>query len=65
MARSGTALTSSKERVSLPPLVEKYLISWAMSAVCVDIYTSERPIRRFFGQRPTQITGRESFHDIT
>lgn len=38
MVWSGTALTSSKERVSLPPLVEKYLISWAMSAVCVDIY---------------------------
>lgn len=31
------ALTSSKERVSLPPLVEKYLISWAMFAVFVDI----------------------------
>lgn len=36
------SLTSSKERVSLPPRVEKYLISWAMFAVFVDIIHLDR-----------------------
>lgn len=62
---NGAALTSSKERVSLPPRVEKYLISWAMFAVSVDILHLAKTDTPFFPITAQQTVGRESFHDIT